>query len=51
MNGNHLYMFDNDNIIKILIKNKFRNVKLCKFDSKIDARERDYESIYALGYK
>ena len=51
MNGNHLYMFDNDNIIKILIKNKFRNVKLRKFDSKIDPRERDYESIYALGYK
>jgi predicted SAM-dependent methyltransferase len=51
MNGEHKYMFDEENIVFILTKHGFRNVKLRDFDSESDIIERDYESLYAIAEK
>jgi predicted SAM-dependent methyltransferase len=51
MGGEHKYMFDQENLLRILEIAGFANVKLREFDPEVDRRERDYESIYALGIK
>ena len=51
LDGFHKYMFDEENLIYILKAKGFNNVKLRKYDSKIDLEKRDYESIYAQGVK
>ena len=51
MAGQHNYMFDEENLVNILQKVGFKGVKIRKFDSQIDNKERDYESIYAICYK
>ncbi len=51
MGGEHCYMFDEENLVKILQQNGFNQVKLRDFDPEIDLAERDYESIYALATK
>jgi hypothetical protein len=51
MDGQHKYMFDEENLIFILKSKGFRNVKLRQFDPTLDLKERDYESIYAEGEK
>ena len=48
MNQEHKYLFDEENLQKILLKVGFRSVKLRKFDSRIDTKKRDFESIYAI---
>ena len=48
MDQQHKYMFDEENLLNILIKVGFRSVKLRKFDPVIDSQERDFESIYAI---
>ncbi len=50
MAGQHNYMFDEENLVNILQKVGFKGVKIRKFDSQIDNKERDYESIYAICY-
>jgi predicted SAM-dependent methyltransferase len=47
MDGEHKYMFDEENLIFVLESAGFVNVCLREFDPKIDKLERDYESIYA----
>jgi predicted SAM-dependent methyltransferase len=47
MNGEHKYMFDEENLIYILEMSGFKNAHLRQFDPLIDMHERDYESIYA----
>ena len=47
MNGHHRYMFDSKNLIAIIQKVGFKNVRLREFDPLIDSFSRDYESIYA----
>lgn len=49
MGGEHKYMFDQENLLRILEIAGFANVKLREFDPEVDRRERDYESIHALG--
>jgi len=51
MDGHHKYMFDEENILCILAKAGFREVKLRCFDNSLDLEERDYESIYAEAIK
>jgi hypothetical protein len=43
MDGEHKYMFDEENILYILES----NVQLRPFDPSLDMKEREYESIYA----
>jgi predicted SAM-dependent methyltransferase len=51
MGGEHAYMFDEENLVKILSNAGFYQVALRKFDSTLDLLERDHESIYALATK
>ncbi len=51
MDGEHKYMFDEENILYILKSKGFQNVRLRQFDPNLDMKERDYESIYAEGEK
>ncbi|MEB3203056.1 MAG: methyltransferase domain-containing protein [Synechococcus sp.] len=51
MGGEHRYMFDEENLIKVLRQNGFEQAELRSFDSTIDLPERDHESIYAIGTK
>lgn len=49
MAGEHNYMFDEENLVSILQENGFRDAKVRKFDPDLDMKERDLESIYAVG--
>jgi predicted SAM-dependent methyltransferase len=51
MDGQHKYMFDEDNLVHILKEKGFKNVRIRPFDADLDLQARDYESIYAEGYK
>lgn len=51
MDGHHHYMFDEENIVIILKKTGFKNVKLRDFDKAVDLDVRNYESIYVQGEK
>lgn len=51
MDGQHQYLFDEDNIVAILKKIPFKNVRLRKFDEHIDIQNRSFQSIYVLGEK
>ncbi|NER53002.1 MAG: methyltransferase domain-containing protein [Symploca sp. SIO1A3] len=51
MAGHHYHMFDEDNLLAILAKANFRNVRLRDFDPGIDLESRKYESIYAIAEK
>ncbi len=51
MNEEHKYLFDEENLLNILLKTGFKKVKLRSFDPKLDAKRRDFESIYAIAIK
>jgi hypothetical protein len=51
MNEDHKYMFDEENLVHLLERRGFRNVRLRPFDPAIDLKERDRESIYAEGFR
>ena len=51
MDGHHKYLFDEENLINTLLTAGFKYAQLRKFDSNLDSKERDYESIYALAKK
>ena len=51
MAGEHKYMFDQENLLHLLNAKGFINVSARPFDPETDMQERDYESIYAIGYK
>lgn len=51
MNGDHKYMFDEENLIFLLKDTGFRVVNLRDFDASMDKEFRDFESIYALAKK
>jgi hypothetical protein len=44
-------MFDRDNLLAILRKAGFKDVRARQFESAIDKVERDWESIYAEAEK
>lgn len=51
MDGHHRYMFDEDNLIAILKKVCFRNIRLREFDEQLDKQGRNLKSIYVLAEK
>lgn len=51
MDGHHHYMFDKENIIVVLEKVGFRNVRLRDFDKTLDMEVRDFQSIYVQAEK
>lgn len=51
MDGEHKYMFDQENLLHILKAKGFERVEQRAFDPQTDLEERDFESIYAIGYK
>lgn len=51
MNKQHKYMFDEENLVAVLEKANFRNVRLREFDPALDKQQRDFESIYAEAQK
>jgi len=51
MDGKHRYMFDEENLVVILAKSGFRNVRLRDFDETLDMEVRDFQTIYAYGIK
>jgi len=51
LNGDHTFMFDEENIINILKKCEFTNVDFRTFDPLIDRSERDFESMYVKASK
>tara|TARA_Y200000002_G_scaffold218443_1_gene180202 strand:- start:6485 stop:7180 length:696 start_codon:yes stop_codon:yes gene_type:complete len=51
LNGDHTFMFDEENIINILKKCNFKNVVFREFDPEIDRQERDFESMYVQALK
>jgi predicted SAM-dependent methyltransferase len=50
-NGDHKYMFDEENLINILESSGFLKVSLRSFDPKLDFSWRDFESIYATAVR
>jgi predicted SAM-dependent methyltransferase len=51
MDGQHCYLFDEENLVNTLRLAGFSEVLLRTFDKSIDLVERDFESIYALARK
>jgi predicted SAM-dependent methyltransferase len=51
MDGEHRYLFDEENLLVILTKAGFKKVIIREFDPDLDLEERRYESIYAQGEK
>ncbi len=51
MAGEHTYMFDVENLLFRLLSAGLVDVRERPFDPETDLAERDYESIYAIGYK
>ena len=51
MDGHYKYMYDEENLILILERKGFRNVRLRNFNPSLDLKERDFESIYAEAQK
>lgn len=51
MDGQHNYMFDEENLVFILKKAGFKKAQLREFDPGLDLKTRDFESIYAEALK
>lgn len=51
MDGQHHYLFDEENLINTIKQSPFTSVGLRTFDSKIDHESRAFESIYASAIK
>ena len=51
MNGHHRYMFDTENLLRVLRNAGFSDVQSRNFDPALDMAEREDESIYAVGLK
>jgi predicted SAM-dependent methyltransferase len=47
----HQYMFDEENVVKVLELAGFKNARLRELDSSVDLEWRDYESVYAIAEK
>ena len=51
MDGEHKYMFDQENLLHILTRAGFADAQKRDFDPETDRAERDYESLYATATK
>lgn len=51
MDGQHRYMFDEENLIAILAKSGFRHARIRDFDPLLDLESRRHESLYVEANK
>lgn len=51
MDGHHRYLFDEENLPKVIAHGGFENVKLRDFEPGLDLESRSHESIYAEAIK
>jgi predicted SAM-dependent methyltransferase len=51
MDGHHRFMFDEENLLRVLTEAGFTDVRRRDFNPALDKFERKYESIYATGTK
>ena len=51
LGGEHKFLFDEENLPRVLEEGGFRNARLRSFDPSIDLPERAYDSIYAEAVK
>ncbi|MFM7641450.1 MAG: class I SAM-dependent methyltransferase [Cyanobium sp.] len=51
MGGHHKFMFDEENLPSLLRQAGFEGASLRSFDQELDLLGRDFESIYAIGFK
>jgi predicted SAM-dependent methyltransferase len=51
MSEEHKFMFDEDSLPRILQQAGFERASLRNFDQELDLSGRDFESIYAIGFK
>lgn len=51
MGREHCYMFDEENLVNILLLSGFSSSHIREFDSSLDLAERDFESVYAVAIK
>jgi predicted SAM-dependent methyltransferase len=51
MDGHHRFMFDEENLLRVLTEAGFTEVRSRDFDPTLDKFERKYESIYATATK
>lgn len=51
MDGEHKYMFDEENLLYILKAKGMKNVRIREFDPTLDLEKRHLESIYAIAEK
>jgi predicted SAM-dependent methyltransferase len=51
MDGHHRFMFDEENLLRVLTEAGFTDVRSRNFDPALDMFERKHMSIYAMGTK
>jgi predicted SAM-dependent methyltransferase len=51
LNGDHTFMFDEENIVNILKMCDFNSVDFRDYDAEIDHQDRDFESMYVQAFK
>jgi predicted SAM-dependent methyltransferase len=51
MDGHHRYMFDEENLLRVLVQAGFADVRCRDFHPALDKCERKNESIYAIAIK
>lgn len=51
LDGHHKCLFDEESLVRRLQVAGFADARLRSFDASIDSRDRDFESIYAVGHK
>lgn len=51
LGGQHKHLFDEDNLVLVLIEAGFKRVSIREYDSSIDLARRRHESIYAVAHK
>lgn len=51
MGGEHKHLFDEENVLHVLLEAGFRDVRIREFDAEIDLHVRHHESIYATAAK
>ena len=51
MDGQHSYMFDEENILVVPQAAGFKSVRLREYDPSLDQKVRRYESLYAESIK
>ncbi len=51
MDGEHKFMFDEQNAINLILKAGFTSVSLREFEAGLDLEDRKFESLFVIAYK